>query len=76
VSVSRVGWKTTKTRATTHLLLLELGPVLLVVDHEALGRLWVTHVVECEDVWCVSGLVYWLFGQEEVRSFKSKMMDE
>jgi hypothetical protein len=49
-----------KKRTTTHLLLLELGPVLLVVDHEALGGLWVTHLVECEDVcvvvWCLGCL--------------------
>jgi hypothetical protein len=37
----------TKKKTATHLLLLELGPVLLVVDHEALGSLWVTHLVEC-----------------------------
>lgn len=36
-----------KKETITHLLLLELGPVLLVVDHEALGSLWVTHLVEC-----------------------------
>jgi hypothetical protein len=42
----------TKKKTATHLLLLELGPVLLVVDHEALGGLRVTHLVECENV-CV-----------------------
>jgi hypothetical protein len=58
-----------KRRSTTHLLLLELGPVLLVVDHEALGSLWVTHVVGCEDV-CVV-VWYWVSGQE-VCSFQVK----
>lgn len=59
-----------KKETITHLLLLELGPVLLVVDHEALGSLWVTHLVEC--VW--SGLVYWLSGQE-ICSDRSKLIN-
>lgn len=40
------------------LLLLEVLPVLLVLDHEALGSLWVTHLVEYAMsillVWCRS----------------------
>jgi len=44
----------------THLLLLELGPVLLVIDHEALGSLWVTHLAMYVDVyvkvWCIGRL--------------------
>jgi hypothetical protein len=47
---------TTQSERSTHLLLLELGPVLLVVDHEALGGLWVTHLVVCGGCMCVGVL--------------------
>ena len=57
-------------QTTTYLLLLELGPVLLVVDHEALGSLWVTHLVVCgRNVgMCIGSGVL-------AMSVKSKMMD-
>ena len=45
----------TGARDDTYLLLLELGPVLLVIDHEASGGLGVWHL-ECVVLswsWCV-----------------------
>jgi len=32
------------TRTIAYLLLLEVGPFLLIIDHEALGGLWVGHL--------------------------------
>ena len=50
-------------KAVTNLLLLEVGPVLLGLDHEALGGLWVRH---CEV--CVLCSVFWVWVGKSVCS--------